>query len=105
MKNMLLYLHAIDLKYLYMSRNQRHIKSHNNIIRNEEPYATIEWPTDATFISKETMETNEEEKSVRKTSEIIYAQSKLAENTKAKGQTKTSGAFKIMESKTIGYVA
>ena len=51
------------------------------------------------------METNAEEKSVRKTGEIIYAQSKLAENTKAKGQTKTSGAFKIMESKTIGYVA
>ena len=61
-----------------MSHNQRHIKSHNNIIRNEEPYATIEWPTDATFISKETMETNEEEKSVRQKSKIVYAESGLA---------------------------
>ena len=48
-----------------MSHNQRHIKSHNNIIRNEEPYATIEWPTDATFISKETMETNAKTEGIR----------------------------------------
>ena len=66
-----------------MSVHQRHIKL-QSIINYEEPYA-FKKHTTAAFISTETMETNEEEKSVRKTGEIIYAQSKLAENTKAAG--------------------
>ena len=87
-----------------MSRKLRHIKLQSNT-NYEEPYAIFKRPTNATFIPKETMETNEEKTSVRQESAIIHAQPRLVKNTKAKGQTKTSGAFKIMESKTIGYVA
>ena len=50
-----------------MSRKQRLKKSQQNII-NEEPYAIIQKPTNAAFISKETLETNEEKKSVRQAS-------------------------------------
>ena len=46
-----------------MSRKQRHIKL-QSITTYEEPYAIIERPTNATFIPKETMETNEEKESV-----------------------------------------
>ena len=46
-----------------MSLHQRHIKLQSTI-NYEEPYAIIERPTNATFIPKETMETNEEKKSV-----------------------------------------
>ena len=60
-----------------MSRTQRLIKSQSNII-NEEPYANIKRPTNATFIPTETMETNEEEKSLRQASELVPAESELA---------------------------
>ena len=46
-----------------MSRTQRHIKKQSNTT-NEESYAILQKPTNATFISKETMETNEETQSV-----------------------------------------
>ena len=52
-----------------MSRLLRHIKSQSNITY-EEPYA-ITKPTDATFISKETMEINEETESVRQESQVV----------------------------------
>ena len=55
-----------------MSRKQRLTKSLHNII-NEEPYAIIQKPTNAAFISKETMEGNEEKKSVRQKSKVVYA--------------------------------
>lgn len=61
-----------------MSRNQRHIKSQFNII-NEESYA-LQKPTNATFISEETMEINEETTSVRQESENVCSQPELAEN-------------------------
>ena len=60
-----------------MSRKQRHIKS-QSITTYEEPYAIIERPTNATFIPTETMETNEEKKSVRQASEFVPAESELA---------------------------
>ena len=60
-----------------MSRKQRHIKSQSTTTY-EEPYANIERPTNATFIPTETMETNEEEKSVRQASELVPAESELA---------------------------
>ena len=60
-----------------MSRKQRHIKS-QSITTYEEPYAIIERPTNATFIPTETMETNEEKKSVRQASELVLAESELA---------------------------
>ena len=59
-----------------MSRLLRHIKSQSNITY-EEPYA-ITKPTDATFISKKTMETNAEKTCVRQTSQIVYDESALA---------------------------
>ena len=62
-----------------MSRKQRHIKSQINIINYEEPYA-FKKPTTATFISKETMETNEKKEGVRQTSETVYTESGLAQN-------------------------
>ena len=46
-----------------MSRKLRHIKSQSNTTY-EEHYANIKRPTNATFIPKETMETNEEKESV-----------------------------------------
>ena len=60
-----------------MSRKQSHIKSQSTTTY-EEPYAIIERPTNATFIPTETMETNEEKKSVRQASELVPAESELA---------------------------
>ena len=67
-----------------MSRKQRHIKSQINIINYEEPYA-FKKPTTATFITKKTMETNEEKESVRQESEVIYDESRLVKNKETKG--------------------
>ena len=69
-----------------MSRQKRHIKS-KSTTTYEEPYAIIKRPTNATFIPKETMETNEEETSIRQTCELVYAKSKLAQDKKTEGQT------------------
>ena len=84
-----------------MSRIRRHIKSQINI-NYEESYA-FKKPTTAAFISTKTMETNEEKESVRQTSETVHAQSGLAEDTKAEGQTETTCFVKTMESKTVGF--
>ena len=70
-----------------MSRKLRHIKSLYNI-KNEESNA-YKKPTVATFISKETMETNEETTGIRQESEVVHPESKLAENTKTEGQEET----------------
>lgn len=70
-----------------MSRLLRHIKSQSNITY-EEPYA-ITKPTDATFISKETMETNEEKKSIRQESKTVSYEPELVENKETKGQEET----------------
>jgi hypothetical protein len=84
-----------------MSLYQRHIKSQSTI-NYEEPYA-FKKPTITAFISTQTMETNEEKKSVRQTSKNVYAQSGLAEDQKAEGQTETTCFVKTMESKTVGF--
>ena len=84
-----------------MSLHQRHIKSQLTI-NYEEPYA-FKKPTTAAFISTKTMETNEEKESVRQTSETVHAQSGLAQDTKAEGQTETTCFVKTMESKTVGF--
>ena len=84
-----------------MSRQQRHIKSQLTI-NYEEPYAFTK-PTTATFITKKTMETNEEKEGVRQTSKNVHAQSGLAEDTKAEGQTETTCFVKTMEGKTVGF--
>ena len=84
-----------------MSLLQRHIKSQSTI-NYEEPYA-FKKPTITAFISTQTMETNEEKEGVRQTSETVHAQSGLAEDTKAEGQTETTCFVKTMESKTIGF--
>ena len=84
-----------------MSLYQRHIKSQSTI-NYEEPYA-FKKPTTATFISKKTMETNEEKEGIRQTSQTVYAQSGLAEDTKAEGQAETTCFVKTMESKTVGF--
>ena len=84
-----------------MSLHQRHIKSQSTI-NYEEPYA-FKKPTTATFISKKTMETNEEKEGVRQTSQTVHAQSGLAEDTKAEGQTETACFVETMESKTVGF--
>tara|TARA_Y100000748_G_C15328318_1_gene423000 strand:- start:509 stop:712 length:204 start_codon:yes stop_codon:yes gene_type:complete len=67
-----------------MSRTQRHIKSQYNT-PNEESYAILQESTNATFITKETMETNEEKESIRQKSEALYYESKLVENKETKG--------------------
>ena len=60
-----------------MSPKTRHIKSLTNTTY-EEPYAIIQEPTNATFISTETMETNAEKESVRQKSKVVYDESRLA---------------------------
>ena len=86
-----------------MSLHQRHIKSQSTI-NYEEPYA-FKKPTTATFISTETMETNEEKEGVRQTSQTVHAESRLVENTKAERQTQTTCFVENMESKTVGVPA
>ena len=86
-----------------MSLYQRHIKSQSTI-NYEEPYA-FKKPTTATFISKKTMETNEEKEGVRQTSQTVHAESRLVENTKAERQTETTCFVENMESKTVGIPA
>ena len=49
------------------------------------------------------METNEEKEGVRQTSQTVHAQSGLAEDTKAEGQTETACFAETMESKTVGF--
>jgi len=92
---------TLYLKYLYMSRTQRHIKSQSNITY-EESYANLQQPTNATFVSKETMEINQETESIRQTSENVSIESKLAENQETKRQAKTESAFEDMEGKPVG---
>ena len=84
-----------------MSLHQRHIKSQSTI-NYEEPYAFYK-PTTAAFISTETMETNEEKKSVRQASKVVYAERKLVEDKKTKRQEKKASFGKIMENEAIGY--
>ena len=66
-----------------MSRNTDNF---NHKITNREPYAILQKPTNATIISKEIMETNEEKTSVRQENKIIYVKSKLAKDKKTKRQ-------------------
>ena len=66
-----------------MSQHQRHIQS--NIINHEEPYA-ISNPTNATFISTEIMETDEEKDCLRQESEVVYNESGLVEDKETEGQ-------------------
>ena len=62
-----------------MSRKRRPILlPQSEIINYGEPYAINQKPTNATFISKETMETNAEKESVRQACEVVYDESKLA---------------------------
>jgi len=68
-----------------MSR-QRHIKSQSTKTY-EETYVIIKRPTNATFITTQTMETNEEEKSVRQACESVHAESELAQDKETEGQT------------------
>ena len=62
-----------------MSPTQSHIKAQSNTINHGESYA-ISKPTTATFISTEIMETNEEKDRIRQASEVVYNESKLAED-------------------------
>ena len=68
-----------------MSRH-RHIKSQSTTTY-EEPYVIIKRPTNATFIPTQTMETNEEETSVRQACESVHAESELAQDKETEGQT------------------
>jgi len=86
-----------------MSLQRRQVKLQSNTINYEEPYAIIQKPTNATFIPEKTMEINEETKDIRQKSEVVYYESKLAEDKETKGQEKKEGATKIMESRPIGH--
>ena len=63
-----------------MSRANRLLKSKTNIT-NEESYAILQEPTNATFISKETMETNAKTECIRQAGEVVYFKPKLVEDT------------------------
>ena len=77
-----------------MSLHKRHIKSQSTI-NYEEPYA-FKKPTTATFISKKTMETNEEKEGLRQTGQNVYAKSEMAENTEAERQEKETYTCKTV---------
>ena len=66
-----------------MSRTQRHINTQSNTI-NEVSYAILQQPTNAAFISKETMETNAEKEHIRQAGEVIQTERKLVENKETK---------------------
>ena len=68
-----------NIKYLYMSRTQRHINSQLNTI-NEVSNAIIQKPTNAAFVSKEIMETITKKRNLRQTGKIVYVESTLVEN-------------------------
>ena len=51
------------------------------------------------------MEGNEEKKSVRQESKIVYDESKLVKNKKTKRQEKKETFGQIMENETSGHVA
>ena len=85
-----------------MSRTQRHIKKQSNIT-NEESYAILQEPTNATFISKETMETNAKTEGIRQTGEVVYVEPKLVEDTETEGQKKAQSFSTTMENETNFY--
>ena len=69
-------LQCVPCKYFYqMSRNTDTIY---HKITNKESYALLQKPTNATFISKEIMETDEEKECLRQKSKIVRNESKLA---------------------------
>ena len=84
-----------------MSRIQRHIKS-QLAINYEDPYA-FKKPTTATFISKETMETNAKTEGIRQAGEVVYVEPKLVEDTETEGQKKAQSFGKIMENEANFY--
>ena len=76
--------------------NNRRISQQSNTTY-EVSYATTKEPTNAAFISKETMETNAKKEDIRQTGETLHAQSRLAQSEEAKGQTQTTCYTENME--------
>ena len=70
-----------------MSLQRTQVKLQSQPTNHEESYAFIQRPTNATFIPTETMETNEEETSVRQACELVHAESELAQDKETEGQT------------------
>ena len=85
-----------------MSLHQRHIKKQSNTY-NEVSYAHFKKPTTTATVSAETMETNEEKAYIRQTSQNVYAEPRLAEDSKTKRSKETTCFVKTMESKTVGF--
>ena len=79
-----------------MSRTKSHIKRQTNTI-SEVLYAINEKPTTTASLSEEIMEGNAKAKSIRQTSTVIYAQSKVAENTETKRKEKKESPVETME--------
>ena len=90
-----------NIKYLYMSRTQRHINSQLNTI-NEVSNAIIQKPTNAAFVSKEIMETITKKRNLRQTGKIVYVESTLVENQETERQKEEKSFNKIMEITTVG---
>ena len=87
-----------------MSRTQRHIKSQTNTI-NGESYAILQESTNATFISKEIMETITKKRNLRQTGKIVYVESTLVENQETERQKKTESAKENIQSKAVVYAS
>ena len=64
------FLGGLSRKYLYMSRTIRHI---NHNITNEVSHAILQQPTNATFVSKETLQIDEKKEGLRQTGQNVYA--------------------------------
>ena len=87
-----------------MNLLQKRFEKQSNTLY-EVSYAILQQPTNATFVSKEIMEGNEEKESVRQESKIVYDESKLVKNKKTKRQEKKESFGQIMENETSGHVA
>ena len=78
-----------------MNRNQKRIKNQSNTT-NEVSYAILQQPTNATFVSKEIIQIDEEKEGLRQTGQNVYAKSEMAENTEAERQEKETYTCKTV---------
>ena len=86
-----------------MSRTQRHIKKQSNTT-NEESYAILQEPTNATFISKETMETNAKKRIYDKRVKLYMLNQDWLKVRKQKDRRRRRVLLKLWKAKQLAYL-
>jgi hypothetical protein len=84
-----------QVKYLYMNLLQKRFEKQSNTLY-EVSYAILQQPTNATFVSKEIIQIDEEKEGLRQTGQNVYAKSEMAENTEAERQEKETYTCKTV---------